>query len=226
MKNKCLAIIPARGGSKGIPGKNIKDFAGKPLIAWTIEQAKASKLISDIYVTSDSTEILEVASQLGVKVIMRPDEISGDKASSESALVHVLDQVQGDWDLIVFLQVTSPLRKEDDIDKAITQLLEEQADSLLSLTSAQEFIWHVNEGVFAPFTFDFHNRRGHQDLEPIYYENGSIYVFKPEILRKENNRLGGKVAVYVMESWQRADIDNYDDFEWCQWLYQKYLGNA
>jgi len=218
---KIVAIIPARGGSKGIPQKNIIDFAGKPLIAWTIMQAKSSNLISDVYVSSDSQEILTVARNYGTKPILRPNEISGDKASSESALLHALDQMTEEPDLVVFLQATSPLRKIDDIDNAINQLIEDKADSLLSLIETQEFMWEESKGDFKPLTYDFNHRCDHRHLKRLYYENGSIFIFKPEILRRYKNRLGGKKSIYLMESWQRADIDDYDIFDWCLWLFKR-----
>ena len=218
---KIVAIIPARGGSKGIPQKNIIDFAGKPLIAWTIMQAKSSNLISDVYVSSDSQEILTVARNYGAKPILRPNEISGDRASSESALLHALDQMTEEPDLVVFLQATSPLRKIDDIDNAINQLIEDKADSLLSLIETQEFMWEESKGDFKPLTYDFNHRCDHRHLKRLYYENGSIFIFKPEILRRYKNRLGGKKSIYLMESWQRADIDDYDIFDWCLWLFKR-----
>jgi len=218
---KIVAIIPARGGSKGIPQKNIIDFAGKPLIAWTIMQAKSSNLISDVYVSSDSQEILTVARNYGAKPILRPNEISGDRASSESALLHALDQMTEEPDLVVFLQATSPLRKIDDIDNAINQLIEDEADSLLSLIETQEFMWEESKGDFKPLTYDFNHRCDHRHLKRLYYENGSIFIFKPEILRRYKNRLGGKKSIYLMESWQRADIDDYDIFDWCLWLFKR-----
>ena len=218
---KIVAIIPARGGSKGIPNKNIIDFAGKPLIAWTIEQAKSSKLVSEIYVSSDSQEILTVASNYGGKSILRPHEISGDMSSSESAILHALDQMNSEPDLIVFLQATSPLRKMDDIDNAINKLIKENSDSLLSLTETQEFMWEDSKGEFKPLTYDLNSRCGHRYLKKLYYENGSIYVFKPEILKQYINRLGGNKSIYLMESWQRADIDDYETFDWCLWIFKR-----
>ena len=216
-----IAIIPARGGSKGIPKKNIIDFAGKPLIAWTIEQAKSSNLISEVYVSSDSQEILTVASNYGAKPILRPHEISGDTSSSESAILHALDQMSSDPDLVVFLQATSPLRKMDDIDNAINKLIEDKADSLLSLTETQEFMWEESKGSFRPLTYDINYRCGHRYLKKLYYENGSIFVFKPETLKRYKNRLGDKMAIYLMESWQRADIDDYETFDWCLWNFKR-----
>lgn len=223
IKNKKnIAIIPARGGSKSIPRKSIIDFAGKPLLAWTIEQAIASSFIDEVYVTSDSKDILKIAADYGAKIIQRPRNISSDTASSESALLHALSQLRENIDYIVFLQATSPLRKSDDIDNAIRKIIKDKADSLLSLTEAQEFVWRKSKGKINSVTFDYKNRRRHQELEKIYYENGSIYVFKPKILQKYKNRLGGKITEYIMQPWQRADIDDYLSFEWCQWLYYKY----
>ena len=216
-----IAIIPARGGSKGIPNKNIMDFNGKPLISWTIGQVKKSNLIKDIYVSSDSQEILSVSQKYGAKTILRPQNISNDNSSSEEALLHFLYQLKKDPDLIVFLQATSPLRKADDIDNAINTLIKDKADSLVSLTETREFIWEQVEKNFVPITYDFDNRCGHRDLKKLYYENGSIYIFKPEILRKFNNRLGGIKSVYLMEAWQRADIDDDDTFELCLWNFKK-----
>jgi CMP-N,N'-diacetyllegionaminic acid synthase len=220
-----LAIILARGGSKGIPKKNIIDFAGKPLIAWTIEQAKASTLISNVFVSSDSDEILLISKTYGANTISRPMQISGDAATSESALIHFLDNLPKDPDLVVFLQPTSPLRKHDDIDNAINQLISDKADSLLTLIETQEFMWDESNGKFSPLTYDLNNRKGHNNLRKLYYENGSIYIFKPQILRKYMNRIGGKRSIYFMESWQRADIDNYSDYDLCLLNFNRYFVN-
>lgn len=222
-------IIPARGGSKGIPGKNIKSLAGKPLICWSIQQALESKLINrGVYVSSDSQDILAVAEQAGAIAIKRPDELSSDSASSESALVHAIDTIrsQSDIDLIVFLQCTSPIRKRDDIDNAITTLQQQQADSLLSvLTIKDYFVWQAGasepeqekgqEQSASSVNFDYQNRKRRQDLPTQYLENGSIYVFKPEILEQYNNRLGGKIALYPMEKYCSQQIDDDAEFMLC-----------
>ena len=219
---KIVAIIPARGGSKGIPNKNVKNFYGKPLMTWTIEQALNSKLIQETYITSDSHQILSIADDIGVQTILRPKELSDDGASSESAILHALDSIKNQPDLIVFLQVTSPLRKKDDIDCAIQKLFDDKADSLLSLCSSKEFIWEKSDKRYLPITYDMTNRCDHRNLKSIYYENGSIYIFKPEILKKYNNRLGGKISAYIMESWQKADIDDQDSFDYCLLQFKKY----
>jgi len=128
--NNVITIIPARGGSKSIPRKNIIDFCGKPLIVWSIEQAQKSKNIQEVFITTDDREITEVARQSGAVVIQRPRELATDIASSEAALLHAIAVIekQRKIDLVVFLQATSPLRENADIDNAIDRFLSEGAD--------------------------------------------------------------------------------------------------
>ena len=224
---KIVAIIPARGGSKGVPRKNIQLLAGKPLIAHTIEQALQARQINRTIVSTDDAEIAAISEQYGAEVVMRPPELASDTASSESTLLHTLEYLQQTEeyqpDLVVFLQCTSPLRQPDDIDNAINVIIKDNADSLISLTASEEFIWTKVGKEFTSLSFDYKNRKRRQELDTIYYENGSLYVFKPETLRKYKNRLGGKISAYLMKSWQRVDIEDYEGFEWCEWLYQKHL---
>jgi N-acylneuraminate cytidylyltransferase len=213
-----LSIIPARGGSKGIPGKNIRPVGGKPLLAWSIEQARQTSRISRVFVSTDSPEIAAVASNYGADIIERPPEISGDAASSESCLVHALDYLKAkenlEPDLVVFLQPTSPLREADDIQKAIETLEREQADSLFSACRVEGFVWRVEkDGTPRSFTYDHKNRPRRQDAPEDLIENGSIYIFKPWVLRKFNNRLGGKIAVYRMPALNSFQIDEPADLE-------------
>lgn len=221
---KIVCIIPARGGSKGIPKKNIIPFAGKPLIAWSIEQAKRSRYISDIYVTSDDDDILRISSSYGVKVIRRPKVISGDTASSESALIHALSEIKFKPNLIVFLQAVAPLRKYNDIDCAIKKIFEDRADSLFSGSYLEDFfVWIETEKGLKSLNYDYKNRKRRQETDKSFVENGSIYIFKPVIIEKENNRLGGKISIYEMEFWQSFEIDTYEDIELCEWLFKKHL---
>jgi CMP-N,N'-diacetyllegionaminic acid synthase len=212
-----IAIIPARGGSKTIPNKNIIDFCGKPLIAWTIEQCLSSKYISDVWVTSDSQEILDIAGKYGAKIISRPDRISGDLASSEAAWMHAIEIIQrcGNIDLVFAPQVTSPLRETKDINSAIEQMISSGSDSLLSTVEIEDFfIWRqrLNSEPESE-NYDYMNRKVRQKLEKKYLENGSFYIFKPKILKDNNNRLGGKVILYKMERYKMFQIDNYEDIE-------------
>ena len=234
---KLIAIIPARGGSKGIPGKNIRPVGGKPLLAWSIGQARQTPQITRVFVSTDSNEIAAVARDYGAEVIMRPPEISGDTASSESCLVHALDWLEGakcqapsakdasrfsisasPWasnpDLVVFLQATSPLRKPDDIQKAIETFEREQADSLFSACRVEGFVWRVEEdGTPRSFSYNHLDRPRRQDAPEDLIENGSIYIFKPWVLRRFNNRLGGKIAVYRMPALHSFQIDEPADLE-------------
>jgi YrbI family 3-deoxy-D-manno-octulosonate 8-phosphate phosphatase len=217
-----LAIIPARGGSKSIPHKNIYPLAGKPLLAYSIEHARQTPAITRIVVSTDDPQIGAVAQEHGAEVIWRPAEISGDFAASEAALTHVLDSLQEkegyEPDLIVFLQATSPLRQPDDIQNAIDMLAREQADSLLSVYSMHVFIWREQNGEASSFSYDYRNRRMRQNAPEDLVENGSIYIFKPWVLRQLNNRLGGKIALYRMKALDSIQIDEPHDMTMIEML--------
>ena len=212
-----LCIIPARGGSKGIPRKNVQLLGGKPLLAYSIECARGTPSISRVVVSTDDSEIAAVAKEYGAEVIWRPAEISGDTASSESALIHVLDYLRDtegyEPDLVVFLQATSPLRKPDDIQNAIEKLQREGADSLFSACPLHGFVWRKEGGRFVSLNYDYRRRPRRQDAPEDLIENGSIYIFKPWVLRKFNNRLGGKITVYYMDVLDSFQIDEPADLE-------------
>jgi N-acylneuraminate cytidylyltransferase len=223
-----IAIIPARGESKRLPRKNIIDFCGKPLIVWSILQSLESTFVEEVYVSSDSEEILDVAEKNGALGIKRPTELAADTSTSESALLHALDQVEkspgNKAELVVFLQATSPLREVADIDGAVRKLRDDGADSLFSSSKLEDFfIWEQRPEGLNSLNFDFKKRARRQDVKPQYVENGSIYVFKTEILRKYNNRLGGNITTYEMEFWKTWEIDSMDDKELCEWYMEHYL---
>jgi N-acylneuraminate cytidylyltransferase len=220
MRIACL--IPARGGSKGIPKKNIIDFNGKPLISYSIEQAKMSKYIDKIFVTSDSNEILDISKSYGAFPILRPEELSTDFCSSESALIDAISQIGSDYDIFVFLQATSPLRTNEDIDSCIEEFLSKSLDSLFSSCVLEDFlIWDFNDGELQSINYDYKKRKRRQDHKPQYVENGSIYVFKKDSILSSNNRLSGKVGMYVMENWKMFEIDNIEDLELCSYIFEK-----
>jgi CMP-N,N'-diacetyllegionaminic acid synthase len=206
-----ICIIPARGGSKGVPRKNIKMLTGKPLLQYSIEQASQTAAINCVYVSTDDDEIKTYAQQSGAKVIVRPESLSGDIATSESALIHVLDELNEPVDYIVFLQCTSPIREPQDIQKAIQLLLQEEADSLLSVVHDHSFLWKEEYGQGVSVNYDYMARPRRQDMPLQYRENGSIYIVKPEILRKHNNRLGGKIVLFPMADDSAVDIDTEHD---------------
>lgn len=218
-----VCIIPARGGSKGIPDKNIKMIAGKPLIQWSIEHAVASRAINvGVYVSSDSDDILRVAEKAGAIPLKRPDELSSDTATSESALKHAILEIRKSVhvDYVVFLQCTSPIRKHDDIDNALATMIEQDADSLLSVLKIKDyFVWQDKISSFngaSSLNFDYKDRKRRQDLPTQYLENGSIYIFKPQVLMNSNNRLGGKIALYPMEKFCSQQIDDDAEFMLCE----------
>jgi YrbI family 3-deoxy-D-manno-octulosonate 8-phosphate phosphatase len=171
-------------------------------------------MVSRVYVSTDSSAIADLAKSQGVDVVMRPAELATDVASSESALLHVLDERRKsglkDPDLVVFLQCTSPIRRKHDIDGAIKGLLEADADSLFSGYRDSPFVWERHGEALKSLTYDFEHRGRTQERATQYVENGSIFVCKPWVLRKLNNRLGGRIAIYEMDFWTSIDIDTSD----------------
>jgi YrbI family 3-deoxy-D-manno-octulosonate 8-phosphate phosphatase len=214
---RVLAVIPARGGSKGIPRKNVRPLLGRPLLAHSIGHARSAPSVTRVVVSTDDAEIAAVARQFGAEVVERPAEISGDAASSESALLHALDYLRDaegyEPDLVVFLQATSPLRRPGDVQGAIEALEREGADSLFSACTAHGFVWRLHEGRLRPLTYDYRDRPRRQEIGEDLVENGSIYAFRPRVLREYNNRLGGKVAIYRMDPLDSLQIDEPGDFE-------------
>lgn len=203
IKHKILAIIPARGGSKGIPRKNIRQLAGKPLITWSIESSKQSKLLDMCVVSTEDEEIAAISQKYGAKVLPRPVELATDEASTMSVLQDILTKI--DADVIVLLQPTSPIRDSELIDKCITKFLETDADSL-----ATGFICKFYE------YGTYQERR--QELNGWFYDDGNVYVFRADLLRK-GDRYGKKMERMVIDSEQNVEID--DEFEF--WLAEQVM---
>lgn len=220
---KILSIIPARGGSKGVPRKNIRPLAGKPLLAWTVEAAVSADTIDRVVVSTEDQEIANIAISCGAEVILRPKEYSEDWSPSEDALIHVV-QTLGDpdqWEAIVFLQATSPLRNHNHIDSAVARWRESCADSLLSVFRSHVFLWKEQEGIACPLLFDYACRPMRQAMTNQFQENGAIYVFKPDILLRDRNRLGGRVVLYEMPEETSLDIDTESDMLLAEYLLAK-----
>lgn len=214
---KVSAIIPVRGGSKGIPRKNLYPLGGRPLLAYTVEAAVSATRINRVIVSTDDDEISTIAGDYGAEVITRPVELAGDEATSESALLHVLDRLRvGEGyepDLVVFLQATSPIRGREDIDGAVDLLISQDADSLFSGCRVHGFVWRRHHGDLRSVSYDFLRRKRRQEMGEDYLENGSIYVFKPWVLRETGNRLGGKIVVYEMDPLHSFQVDEPADIE-------------
>ena len=217
-----VAIIPARGNSKGIKNKNIINFCDKPLIYWTIQQSLGSKYISEnVYVSSDSEEILNLSNSYGAHTIKRPEELSTDNSTSEIALLHAINNIEKttNIDLVVFLQCTSPLRESGDIDNAIEYFIKNELDSLFSATNMKDLcLWRTVNKELKSINFDYKSRLMRQNIDPQFSENGSFYIFKPDILKKYNNRFGGKIGLYEMDSWKIYEIDDKEDIEICDYF--------
>ena len=226
MARKTLAVIAARGGSKGIPHKNLLDLCGKPLIAWTVEQARAARGVDVVAVSSDSDNILAAAEAAGAVGVRRPDNISGDLASSESAWLHALDATEarmGRFERVVALQATSPIREPGDIESALATFDHDHLDSLLSVCEVEDYFnWRIGASGPEPINYDYRNRRMRQQIEKRYLENGSFYVLIPTLLREQNNRLGGKIGFHVMERHKMFQIDRPEDVKLCAAIMRSY----
>ncbi|MBL0350877.1 MAG: acylneuraminate cytidylyltransferase family protein [Elusimicrobia bacterium] len=210
------AIIPARAGSKGIPGKNLKAIAGKPLIVWSVESALACRRMDAVVVSSDGDDILEAARRGGAEALRRPAALATDAAGTEPTLVHAvqwLESVGRRPDALVLLQPTSPLRRAGTLDKALDLFEKNGADSLLTVCESHAFFW---KNPAAPEAlYDFRHRPRRQDIPPAdrwYRENGSIYVTRTDVLLRENNRLGGRIAMLPVSEEESVEIDSEADF--------------
>jgi len=206
-----IAIIPARGGSKGIPRKNLAVLSGLPLLAWTIKAAQAATHVSRVVVSTDDTEIAAVSEAYGAEVVQRPPEISGDSASSELALLHALDELESGEPLpvvTVFLQCTSPLTAAEDIDGTIRALGVQQAESAVAVCPFHYFLWRDSgDGGGIGVNHDGAVRLLRQERQPEYLETGAVYAMRTDGFRRARSRFFGKTALYVMPAERRWEID-------------------
>lgn len=229
-KLQYIVLIPARGGSKGIQNKNLIEIGGKPLIAWTILAAKKHFPMEAIFVSTDSNEIMSVAKSYGAQVpFQRPAEISTDIASTEDVVLHFLEWLERsrfEFDNLVLMQTTSPIRKNFSIKDAVKLFEIESADSLVTVCKSQKFIWRNLKNPQA--SYDIYNRPRRQDIKPCddtYFENGSFYITKKEIYKNLKNRLGGKIVMYEMTPEESFEIDDLFDLEINRILINKQFEN-
>lgn len=218
---KTIAIIPARGGSKRLPGKNIRLLDGIPLIEHSINYAKGfSNIIDKIIVSTDSPEIKEVALGCGVLVIDRPQHLSTDFSTSVSALKHVLESLPGEEvKNVILLQPTNPLRPETLLQEAFDKFEEGCYESLMTVTEVRQKSGRIIEGRYIPINYKIGERS--QDLEPLYFENGLLYIIKSSLIL-ENKLLGEKNFSFIVNhQYSNVDIDELLDFEYAEFLLQK-----
>ena len=214
-----LALVPARGGSKGIPMKNLKSIYGKPLFLWTVEQSRMSKEIDITVVSSDYRYILSQAVDAGARIHRRSFDSSTDKAPIESVVAEVLQSYSAD--IIVILQPTSPARLIQDIEMCIRAVRDEGYDSALSVVPNHRFVWAYNyendEGI-SPINYDVQKRPNRQDMDNQFMETGGIYVFRVSGFLEHGSRLFGKIHHQVVDYWTQFEIDTEDDFEMMEWI--------
>jgi CMP-N,N'-diacetyllegionaminic acid synthase len=210
-----LAIVPARGGSKGLPRKNIVPLQGKPLIAHTIEAARAARSIHRVIVSTENTEIEQIAREYGAEVpFLRPPELARDDTPTLPVLQHVLRELAAsegrEPEIVVLLQPTSPLRRVEDIDRAVAMLEETGADSVVSLCAAEHhpaWMRRIECGRVLPFLESGQEYERRQDLPPVYRLNGAIYVSRTRVLLQENAILGRDTRALLMDAESSVDID-------------------
>jgi N-acylneuraminate cytidylyltransferase len=199
-------IILARGGSKGIPKKNIANINGYPLIYYTIKSALSS-LANDVWVSTDCPQIGSIAKQFGAKVIVRPKEISGDQNKSEEALLHFAENIN--FDILVFIQPTSPLLLSEDINKGLSMMVD--YDSIFS-AYREHWIprWNLD---YTPYQWSTGSRPMRQDMQEKFIENGAIYITRKEFLLRSKLRYSGKIGILEMPFSRSFQLDTYDDLK-------------
>jgi YrbI family 3-deoxy-D-manno-octulosonate 8-phosphate phosphatase len=216
---KAIAIIPARGGSKGIPRKNVCTFNGRPLIQWSIMAALSAERVDAVVVSTDDAEIAAVSREAGADVVMRPADISTDIASSEDALIHALSMFEEQPELVVFLQCTSPLTQGEDIDRCILKLSESNADSAFTATESHRFLWK-NADAAEGINHDGAKRKRRQDIQREYAENGAVYVMRTEGFLRARHRFFGKIVISEMPTRRSWEIDASDDISVAESLFK------
>lgn len=213
-----LALIPARGGSKSLPRKNVLPLGGIPLIAHTIRAAQSASLVTRVAVSTEDAEIAEIAGRFGADVVDRPMELASDEASSESALLHALshlDAAEGYRpDIVCFLQCTSPLTAAEDIDNVLAKLISAKADTALAVTRFHYFLWRLNaDGNAVGVNHDKAARLRRQDREAEFLETGAVYAMDANGFRQARHRFFGQTVVHEMPAARVLEIDDPEDFE-------------
>lgn len=217
---KIIAIIPARGGSKGLPGKNIKQLLGKPLIAWTIEQSKASKYIDTIFVSTDNEQIADVARTLGIDIpSLRPAHLAMDNSSSMDVILytlHMFEEKGKHFDVVILLEPTSPLREVSDIDRSLEILISnKEAESIVSICKVEAqhpmFLVRLENKWLSPYLNINFNVQRRQEIEDLYFFEGSLYASYVNSLKLRKNFYHDKTLGYIVPKWKSFEVDDMID---------------
>jgi CMP-N-acetylneuraminic acid synthetase len=218
-----LTVIPARGGSKGLPRKNIRLLNGKPLLTYSVKQSLRVPYIDCIVVSSEDSEILSIAKRSGAIPLRRPARLASDKARTEGALLHAVDELarRGErFDFVITLEPTHPFRQVNTLKTAIERLVQGKYDSLLTLTPDHADLWREKKGRFGRLFPNAPRRR--QDREPLYKENSLIYITAVAALRRRNFVIGKKPLVLLTPEQESLDIHSADDLALAHfWVRQK-----
>jgi len=214
---KVFAVIPARGGSKGLPGKHLLELGGRPLIAWTIEAAAKARRVQSFVVSSDDERILEVASLHGAPVLERPAHLALDATPSEPVALHALEARGEDPDVLALLQPTSPLRSARDVDAALARFARSDADALISVFEPEhspfKCFYETDDGTLRGVAGDEAPFRPRQRLPRALMPNGAIYLVRTEVFRRTGRFFGERTIPHVMPARRSIDIDAPADFE-------------
>lgn len=210
-KENFVALVPLRGGSKSIPFKNIKDFCGAPLCSWTLKALLDAKYVSRVFVSTDCDEIASVVSSIDPRIIIhrRPDHLATDTATTEAAIVDLIEAREIREKFIVTAQVTSPQTTSGDIDAAIMQFVQTGADSLVTCVRTRRFFWN-DDGT--PINYHPDNRPLRQQWSGTFMENGAFYISSTEQLRRGRARLHGKIVVHEMDESASIELDELADW--------------
>ncbi len=220
-QQRVLGLITARGGSKGLPGKNTRLLCGRPLIAWTVDAARASSCLDAVVVSTDDAGIAEAARAAGAEVpFLRPAALASDTASSIDAVLHALDTLAAEgreFQVLVLLEPTSPLREASDIDAAVQQLATSGADAVVSVCRAEgahpSFMFRMDErGAVTPYLTVPPTGVRRQDIEPLFYLEGTVYVSTVAALRETRAFCHDRTVAYEVPKWKALEIDDEDDF--------------
>jgi N-acylneuraminate cytidylyltransferase len=219
--NKTLTIIPARGGSKRIPKKNLRSLGGLSLIEHSIIYAQKNiALTQHICITTDDAEILAIGKKYNVQLIKRPKELSGDRATTVSALKHVLQQLDTKYDNVILLQPTNPLRPKHLIRDAYNVFIKSDCDSLLTVSKNDRKLGKIKDGKYVPYSYKMGQRS--QDLDPLYFENGLLYITKTALIL-EDKILGDHNMPFIVDHpYASVDIDIESDFKFAEFILNNY----
>ena len=218
---KIIALITARGGSKGIPKKNIMKLGGKPLIAWTIEEAKKSQYLDRLILSTEDHNVITIARKYGCEVpFVRPDSLARDTTPSMDVINHALHKIKDQYDYLLLLQPTSPFRKTQHIDGIIRECLNMDGHMMISVAKVKKhpsLMFYMKDGYLSS-VMNVKKQLRRQDMPEVYTHNGALYLARIDYLQEQQTYLCDKAIGYVMHSYENIDIDEPEDWQYAEYL--------